>query len=177
MKPSGALSASARKTVLAGAAVLLALAGVAALVLLGNDRRGPAAALDSGGAGVAAERPVPDTVRTPAETAQIRQEERPRITPPRVRDSAPVLRFPPDSSPPLAVQDLPGAGTIRDPATRDAARRKAEQIYAREDAAPEVRAEAAFAIARVREEEERWTEARTYFKDFPRTRDSTGRDR
>lgn len=57
---------------------------------------------------------------------------------------------------------MPGAEAIQDPATRDAARRKAEQIYARSDASPEVRAEAALTLARVHNEEGRWTEARRW---------------
>lgn len=162
MKPSDALSASAQKAILAGTAVLLVLAGVVALVYLRSGRQEAPAGADPGGDSLAAAPPARDTVRSPAETAQNRQAERPRITPPRVRDSAPVIRFPPDSSPPPAVQDLPVAEAIRDPATRDAARRKAEQIYARHDATPEVRAEAAFTVARVHYEEERWTEARSW---------------
>ena len=162
MRPSDAPSGTAQRTVLAGTAVLLVLVGVVALAYLGNGRRGPAAAVDSSGDSLAAAPPARDTVRSPAETAQDRQAERPRITPPRVRDSAPVIRFPPDSSPPPTVQDLPVAEAIRDPATRDAARRQAEQIYARHDATPEVRAEAAFTVARVHYEEKRWTEARSW---------------
>lgn len=162
MKPPDALSATAQNRVLAGTAVLLVLVGVVALVALRHGRRAAAGAPDSGGDSLAAAPPARDTVRSPAETAQNREAERPRITPPRVRDSAPVIRFPPDSNPPPAVQDLPVAAAIRDPATRDAARRQAEQIYARHDATPEVRAEAAFTVARVHYEEERWTEARSW---------------
>ena len=69
MRPSDAPSGTAQRTVLAGTAVLLVLVGVVALAYLGNGRRGPAAAVDSGGDSLAAAPPARDTVRSPAETA------------------------------------------------------------------------------------------------------------
>ena len=71
-----------------------------------------------------------------------------RDTPVRVLAPPPAPELPPPSPVTVPTEaDLPDIDQLFDQATRDAARRQAEQIYGREDAGPSVRAQAALIVA------------------------------
>ena len=112
----------------------------------------------------------PDTPRP--DTGRTRPVAPPPVTPPRTTRDTPtrVVAPPPAPEPPPPVSatpvpteaDLPDLDELLDDATRDAARRKAEQIYGRVDAGPSVRAQAAFMVALAHSEVRQYGMARQW---------------
>ena len=111
-----------------------------------------------------------DTVRP--DTGRTRAVAPPPATPPRTTRDTPVrvLAPPPAPEPPPpspvapvpTEADLPDIDQLFDQATRDAARRQAEQIYGREDAGPSVRAQAALIVALAHSEAQQYRMAQQW---------------
>ncbi|HEX9892778.1 MAG TPA: serine/threonine-protein kinase [Gemmatimonadales bacterium] len=165
-----------RRNVAFSAAGLLGLAVVAALLLLqqGGDAGLTPATNDlvvNPPSALGPPPPAPQPSAAPTESTRSQQATLPPATSQRVRESTlarPVTPPPAPATPPPAPvappteRDLPDLNEIFNPATRDAARRKAEQIYAHEGASFAVRAQAALVVATVHNEAQQYELARRW---------------
>ena len=120
--------------------------------------------------------PPPPQTTVPADTTRpdtgrTRPIAPPPAAPPRNTQDTPIRAVPPpapEPPPPSPVTpvpteaDLPTIDQLIDEATRDAARRKAEQIYGREDARASVRAQAALMVAQAHNEAQQYGLARQW---------------